>query len=236
MKHAVPAAAMMLAALGGCAAPFPPPAPAQQLLAAYPGPGKAEDVFRADDAACQAGAAQGVVAAPTPPAPRGPGLPRTVAPAAQPAPVPTAAVDDGDPGAPDPATLSPGQLYLRCMVARRNIVQPVAVANPVGYAYYAPYPIYAGYYDDLPWLYGGFFGLGLGFGFGRGYGYRGYGYRGYGYRHGGYRYGGGYGYRDSGFRGGRGFDGGHFGGDRSGGLRQGGFGGGHFGGHGGGRR
>ena len=217
-------AAVAVGALSGCAAPLPPPPPQQALLAAYPGQDKPEGAFRADDAACQAGAAQGVVAAPGPAPLRKGAAPRRIQPApAQPE------VDDGTgPGAPDLASLTPGQLYLRCMVARGNVVQPVAATNPVAYAYYAPYPVYA-FGDYSPWLYGGFFGFGLGYGgFYRGYGYGGYGYRGYGYRGYGYRgFGFRDGFRDGGFREGRGFEGGRggFGGERGGGgFRGGGFG------------
>ena len=70
--------------------------------------------------------------------------------------------------------------------------------SPPLYAYYQPYPLFVGYGDYYPFLYGGLyggFGGFYGFGYYHGFGYGGYrGYGGYGgYRHFGGGYGGGYG-------------------------------------------
>ena len=227
------------ASLAGCVAA---PPPVQPLLVAYPGPGKTEPLFHADDGLCRAAAAQPPLAgpgaaypgasAPAPYQPSGyqggpssqqmyaaqtygdfaqasPPPPQEPLPSTQPiAPPPNGAA--GQPLQTQPLqTLTPGQVYLRCMAERGNTITALAQQPQPLYGYYPAYPVYAvtgGYY---PWLYGGYFGFGYGFG---GFGFRdgfhgGYGY-GRGFEGGGYR--GGY---DGGFRGGEGgFRGGGYGG------------------------
>jgi hypothetical protein len=146
-----------------------------------------------------------------------PGPPLLVAYPAQGKPEPAFREDDtlcrtASGQTPAPGTeLSPGQIYLRCMASRGNIIQPVqgsqqvAYAQPATYAYDPPFPIYAAYDGYYPWLYGGYLGGGFGFG----------GYRG-GYDRGGYGA-----FRDGSFR-----DGGFHGGGFDGGFHGGGFGGG----------
>ena len=222
--------------LSGCVAPPPPPpvapvVPPQALLGAFPGPGKTEVSFRQDDAACQAAAARPY------PAPLA-GVPAPGAGGVQAGGEQPGAVrpGQGGPGQVGPGQVGPGQggdytpgmVYLRCMVVHGDTVQPVQASQPAVYAYYLPYPVYYGFGDYNPWLYGGAFDVAFfgGFygGFGRfGYGRFGYG-PGFGYRgFDGYRGGGGYG----------GFRGGDYGGFHGGG---GGFGGGFHGGGGGGFR
>jgi hypothetical protein len=178
----------LLTGMAGCTI-VPPPPPPQPLLVAYPGAGKDPGLFQQDDAFCKTASA-------SPPGPP-PGAPVGTPPGAEPAPgtVPQ---------------LTPGQVYLRCMAARGNVIQPLPQAAPPPlYAYYAPYPVYGVYGGSYPWLYGDYFAFGFGFG-----GYRGYGFRdnyfrgGYGgFRDGGFRDGG---FRDGGFRDGGGFRGGGF--------------------------
>lgn len=150
-------------ALSGCVVvPREPPPP--PLLVAYPGQGKTEAAFRADDVVCQAEAAAGRVNA-------------LVAVRSGAAPMVAAAEDL--------ATLPPGQVFLRCMAVRGNVVQPVLASAPVTVVYrsYPAYPVYAGFGDYYPWVYGGYGG----FGYTRGY--YGYAFRGGygGYRGGGWR-------------------------------------------------
>jgi hypothetical protein len=179
MRHVILlTAGVLLAGMTGCTI-VPPPPPPQPLLVAYPGPGKDPGLFQQDDAFCKQ-------ASTTPPAPQA-GAPGTP-PGAEPAPgtVPQ---------------LTPGQVFLRCMAARGNTIQPLPqAAPPPVYAYYAPYPVYGVYGGAYPWLYGDYFAFGLGYG-----GYRGYGFRDEYFRggYGGFREGGGF--RDGGgFRGGYG--------------------------------
>ena len=165
---------LLTGVLAGCVSPPPP-----QPLVAVPGPGKTDDAFRQDDAACRTVAAEPPPAQPS-------GTPASTAPATVQPPANAAP--------PAAEVLPPGAIYLRCMTARQNLVQPLAPAVPL-YAYNQPYPIYAGvgYGDPFIYNYGYPFGFGYGFGYGRfGYGgryfghYRGFGgYRGYGFR-GGY--------------------------------------------------
>lgn len=178
------------ALLGGCVAPPPPiaylPPPVQQPapLVAVPGPSKNQAAFQADDGFCRAEAARVPAAAANLP--------------------PPANADAMDPNAPVP----PGVVYLRCMTARGNQVQPLqAAAAPVLYAYPAAYPVYAGVDFGFPLFYDS------------SYIFSSYGRRFYGPYYGGfYRgYGGGF------YRGGYGRD---FGGYRGGGFRDGGRGGG----------
>ncbi len=175
-------AVLLTGVLAGCvAAPLPPPS---APLVAVPGPAKTEAEFRQDDAACRAAAA---------------GLP----PGApdQPTAAQVNAVQAN--AAPPPAeALPPGVAYLRCMTARRNLVQPLAPPVPL-YADYPAYPVYAGIGFGYPFFYDDVFALRFGYGFGR-FGY-GYGYRGYG----GYG-----GFRAGGYGGGFGHGGGRFGGRR----------------------
>lgn len=176
---------VLLAGLGlsGCVVTPPPP-----LLVAYPGPNKTEPLFRADDAACQGEAVRGpVVSAPAPAAASRPGGPVT--------PGNSVAVTS----AGEVPTLTPGIVYLRCMAMRDNVVQPLVTRSPtvVVYRNYPAYPVYSGFGDYYPWLYGGYGDLDY---YGRFGGYRGYGFRdGYAF-HDGFR--GHEGFRDGGFRGG----------------------------------
>ena len=199
MRRAVAWGAVLLTGvLAGCVAP-----PSPQPLVAEPGPGKTDDAFRQDDAACR------TVAVEPPPAQPG-GTPASTAPATVQPPANATPPTVGT--APVVETLPPGAVYLRCMTARQNLVQPLAPAAPL-YAYYQPYPIYAGVGYGYPFFYnygypnyGYPFGFGYGFGYGRfGYGgryfgpYRGFGgYRGYGFRGG---YGRGFGHGGFGHRG-----------------------------------
>ena len=215
--------AMLLGALGGCAEP-PPPPQSPPLLVAYPGPTKTTAQFQADDAVCRSAASHpaGAIAS-------GPGSPMRAPTTSGGNETPSSATPDPAApqlaGTPPTPPSTPGTVYLQCMAAHYNIVQPVAPDVPVAYTYYDPYPVYLGFGDYYPFLYGGYFGFGY---FGRYGGYRGFhGYRGgYGFRDGfGYR--GGYGFRDGGFRNGGGFHDG-------GGFHEGGFGGGSHGGFAGG--
>ncbi len=138
----------LVGGLTGCVvAPLPP----QQIpLVAVPGPAKTDVVFRQDDLACRAAA---VELPPDAPAPARP------APTAQGTTSPAAAVSSPDALPPMP----PAVIYLRCMENRGNIVQPMAPAYasgpPVVYGYYPGYPVYAGFGDTYPWLYGDSFGF-----------------------------------------------------------------------------
>ena len=156
---------VVVGVLSGCVQ-VPPVPPA--MLVAYPGQGRTEAVFRTDDAACQGEAARWGAAAG--------------------APVAAGEAVEG---------LSPGQVYLRCMAMRGNVVQPMVASMPAAVVYrsYLAYPVYSGFGDYSPWLYGGYGGFGY---YGRFGGYRGfYGNReGYGFRGG---------FREGGFRGGDGF-------------------------------
>lgn len=172
---------MLMAGLAGCVAPQPQNVP----LVALPGPAKMEAEFRQDDTTCRAAS----VTLPAEPAAR----------TAQPTPGTAQPAPGAAQAAPEQG-FSPGMLYLRCMAARGNTVEPLAPVRPVLYGYYAPYPVWVGYGGlYYPWLYGNYIGVGFyGGGFyGGGWG----GYRGYGH---GY-YGGGF--RSEGFHGG-GFHGG----------------------------
>lgn len=183
------AATAVLAGLTGCVAPVAPP-PAPLPLIAIPGPGKTEQMFRQDDAACRADAAA---------------LPFGADPASPSAIAPPTADQTGasaDQATPPPSdNPNPVDVYLRCMAAHHDVVRPLTVARPGVYDYYGAfgYPLYAGY---DPFLYDGFYGFGF---YGGCCGYR-YG----GYRFGGYRGGGG-GFRGGGGggRGGGGGGGGH---------------------------
>lgn len=194
-------AATVVLALGGCATPPPPPPP---LLVAYPGPTKTTADFQADDTACRGLAAQ-------PPGPPQPALTGRSSAAAAESRVPQSSPpnpnDAQQAGTPPQSPSTPGSIYLQCMAARYNIVQPIEPDVPVAYAYYNPYPVYLGYGDYYPFLYGSYFGVGY---FGRYGGYRGFhGYRGgYGF-HNGFGYRGGYGFGGGGYHGG-GFHGGGF--------------------------
>jgi hypothetical protein len=140
-------AAAALIALPGCTVvPLPPPPPAP--LVALPGPGKTEAAFRQDDAACRADAAS------LPP------------PGAQPGPVGQATLPQMGAPAQEPAAPPPGAVYLSCMAAHNDVVQPLPAAPPLvygvyypGYPFYPPYPLYA--YAGYPWLYDGYFGFGV---------------------------------------------------------------------------
>ena len=179
--------------LAGCVVAPPPvaylPPPVQQPapLVAVPGPNKNQAAFQADDRSCRAEADRVPASAANVPPPANP--------------------DSMDPNAPVP----PGVVYLRCMTARGNQVQPLqAAAAPVLYAYPAAYPVYAGVGFGFPLFYDSPFIFGV------------YGRRYYGPYYGGF-YGG---YRGGYYRGGYGRD---FGGYRGGGFREGGFRGGGFG-------
>ena len=167
-------AALALVGVTGCTVIPPPPPP----LVALPGPTKTQASFAQDDVVCRVAAGQAQPAAVAPRAP--PAQPAT--PAASTAPL--------APGSAAPLPLTPGELYLRCMASRNNVIQPLAVVRPAFYGFYDAYPVYAGFGDYYPFLYGGYFG-----------GYYG-GFRGgyYGGFHGGF--GGGYG--GGGFHGGGG--------------------------------
>ena len=195
----------LLSALGGCvlAPPLPPP-PAP--LIALPGPGKTQAQFTADDASCRAAAdatpieGLAVSVQPTPGEPP-PGKPPSGTSAAVPAP--------GSPGGqPQTILVTPGMVYLRCMTAHNDAIQPLAPIHPVFYGYYPAYPIYAGFGDYYPFLYGDWIGFGY---WGGGWGFRGDGFRDGGFREGGFR--------GDGFRGG-GFGGGGFRGGGGGGFRR----------------
>jgi len=171
------AAALLSGGLAGCTVAQPPPQPAP--LVAVPGPAKAEAEFRQDDTACRAAA---VVLPPNPSAAAQPGA----APVSSTKPADQAVAQTQD--APPP-----GLVYLRCMEARHNIVEPLTPVQPAPYGYYASYPIY----DRSPYYYGGspfFFGS---FGFyGGGYrrhygGYNHHGFHGGGFHGGGFGHGGG---------------------------------------------
>lgn len=173
----------LAALLAGCtAASQSPPQPVP--LVAIPGPAKTEAQFHADDTACRAAAVTLPASAPAQPA---------------------AGQDQAQGDAAAALAMPPGVIYLRCMAARQNTIEPLAPAPPVLYSYYPAYPIYAGAGFGFPGFYNdfgafGFYGAGFG-GFYGGYGYR--GHRDYGFRDGGFRGGG--------FHGG-GFHGGGFGG------------------------
>lgn len=173
---------MLLTGLGGCVLPPPLPLPPPPLVA-LPGPGKTEAQFQADDGACRAEADR------APPS-------ETIT-LSQPTNPPT--------GAPAPTAMqptvqmTPGMIYLRCMVAHQNVVQPLAPVHPVYYGFYPAYPIYYGFGDSYPWLYGGPFGFGFYGGGFYGRGFHGGGFREGGFHEGGFRGGGG---REGGFRGG----------------------------------
>ena len=168
-------------ALSGCVAAPIPVAPGNIPVVAIPGPTKTEAEFRQDDLTCRA------AAVPLPPNPTSP----------------TAS----QPAAAQQPEYPPGVAYLRCMASRQNTIEPYSIAQPVVYAYYPAYPIYAGIGYGYPYYYGGY----ASFGFYRLYGGGRYfafhdGYRG-GFRDGGYHGGG---FRDGGYRGfGGGFRGGH---------------------------
>ena len=187
-------AVLLTGVLAGCVAPPPP-----QPLVSVPGPGKTDDAFRQDDAACRAVA----VAPPAQPI----GTPASTAPATVQPSANAAPPTEGT--TPVVEILPPGAVYLRCMTARQNLVQPLAPAVPL-YAYYQPYPVYAGVGYGYPF----FYGYGYPFGFGYGFGYGRFGYEGRYFGH----YRGFGGYRDYGFRGGYGRGFGH------GGFGHGGFG------------
>jgi hypothetical protein len=162
---------VLLTGMAGCTiVPLPPPP--QPMLVAYPGPGKDPGLFQQDDSFCKTAS----VSPPAPPPGSG-----------------AAPYQGVDPAPGTMPLLTPGQVYLRCMAARGNTIQPLPQAAPPPlYAYYAPYPVYGVYGGSYPWLYGGYFGFGLGYG-----GYRGYGFRDDYFRggfHDGYRggYGGGF--------------------------------------------
>ena len=163
-------AALLLAGLSGCVVAPLPQAPLP--LVAVPGSAKTAAAFQQDDTACRAEAA-------SPAAPAAPGQPSAPAQGGQ---------------SQDEAA-SAGGVYLHCMEARNNVVQPIAVARPAVYGYYPYYGPYGGY-GPYPWLYDGyypgFYGI-YGFyggyygwhgGYGYGYGFHG-GYGGYGGGHGG---------------------------------------------------
>ena len=211
--------AAILAGLTGCVA-APPPVYSPPPLVAVPGPAKTQAQFTQDDGACRAEAGQAAQTSQPQPAP---GQVQGVAPGQSQAQQPTSPssgyassgqVANAPAGAQQAAGQAPpGLVYLRCMSARNNLVEPLPTAAPPAYAYYVPDPLYP-YGDYAPFLYSGY---GFGFfggccygGFREGY-YRGGGFGGFG----GYR-GGGFGdFRDGGFGGGRGgggFHGGGFGG------------------------
>ncbi len=156
-------AVLLTGVLAGCVAPPPPPPP----LVAVPGPGKTDDAFRQDDAACRTVAAEPPPAQPV-------GTPASTAPAATEAQA--NAVPSTTGAAPAVGTLPPGAVYLRCMTARQNLVQPLAPAVPL-YAYYQPYPIYAGVGFGCPFCYDNGYPVGFGYGLGLGFGRLGYGGR-----------------------------------------------------------
>ena len=182
-KSAAWGALLLTGVSAGCVAP-PPPLPP---LVAVPGLGKTDEAFRQDDAACRTVAAE-------PP----PGQPASTAPAT------AGQANASAETAFTVETLPPGAIYLRCMTARQNQVQPLAPAVPL-YAYYQPYPIYAGIGFGDPFFYDYGYPFGFRYGFGFGYGRFGYGRFGYGGRYFGH-YGGYGGYR--GFGGYRGYGGG----------------------------
>ncbi len=190
------AVVLLVGGLAGCVAPPPPPQPLP--LVAVPGPTKTEVQFRQDDVTCRAAAVELPPGAPAQPT------------AAQPASV--KGQTPANSAVAPAAALPPGVLYLRCMTARQNTVEPLAPLAPVVYGYYPAYPIYAGVGFGFPWFYDDAVAFGFhGGGYGR-FGYGGYrGYRGYGFREGGFR------------------DGGH----HHGGFGHGGYSGGGFGGRGG---
>ncbi len=199
----------LLAGLTGCY--VPPPPPPQVPLVAIPGPSKTQAQFQQDDAACRTAAAAPASAPQANSFTNGSSAVNNVAGQASSA-NPSTSPLTGSAGQLQPTgdQMPPGAVYLRCMVSRANIVQPLATQPPPLYAFYPQYPIYVGFGDTYPWLYDGF---GYGGFYGGFYG----GYRGY---RGGYGYGG---FRDGGFRDG-GFGGGGFrGGDgfgRGGGFRR----------------
>jgi len=137
-------AVMLLGGLAGCVAPTPPP------LVAVPGPAKTDAAFRQDDAACRAVAA-------------------ALPPVAAPSPVSqhtAAASTNGQaavqPAAAEPLATPPRVVYLNCMTAHNNAAVPLPRVQPA-YVGYPAYPVYAGFGDYYPWLYGndvvGFYGF-----------------------------------------------------------------------------
>lgn len=180
------AALVLSGGLAGCTAAAPPLQPAP--LVAVPGPTKTEAEFHQDDTACRAAAAL----------PANPSTPSTRPAAAS---TPTAVPSNGQAANAIAGQVQeappPGLVYLRCMEARQNTVQPLVPAQPVLYGYYAPYPIYDSYpfyYRSYPFFYGGF---GVGFfsgGYGRHYGgfhhhgFHGGGFHGGGFGHGGFHH------------------------------------------------
>ena len=165
--------ALLLTSLGGCVG-IPVPAP-QQPYVAVPGPGKTEAVFHTEDVACRNASA---------------GAPYVPQSQYGQAPAPAAAPTQGA------AQVPPGVIYLQCMEAHNNMIQPLAPSAPPLYGYVPAYPVYAAYGYRYDYGYP-FYGVGFGF---YGGGFRG----GYGGYYGGYR---------GGFEGGyRGGYGGRFGG------------------------
>ena len=143
---------VMLGTLAGCVLPPPVPPPAPPLVA-LPGSGKTQAQFQADDAECRT-AANNVP------------INGQAVPASPPAASTPAQAGAAPPAAPQVVIVTPGMVYLRCMTSHSNTVQALAPVHPAFYGYYAPYPIYAGFGDYYPWLYGD----GIGFGFYGGYG------------------------------------------------------------------
>lgn len=160
----------LLAGLAGCVGQ--PDPQLQQPLVAVPGAAKPEAEFRADDSACR------TLAAETPVNPQQ----STVAGSS--AALTSTSADKELVAQPIPnqvGTIPAIAVYLRCMRARGNEIQPMTAPQSVLYGYYPAYSAYGGYggfyggpYDYYPYLFGDFggfggFGLYSGFGFGRGY-------------------------------------------------------------------
>jgi len=157
------AALLFSGGLAGCVTAPRPPQPAP--LVAVPGLTKTEAEFRRDDTVCRAAA---VVLPPNPTATQ----PSTAAAAA---PVKLESVKPAEVAQDAPP---PGLVYLRCMEARQNIIEPLAPAIPVYYSYYPAYPVYGG----SPFFFNSFVGFGFyGGHYGRHYG---------GFHHGGFGRGG----------------------------------------------
>ena len=102
---------LLALALAGCAATGPTPVP----LVAYPGPGKTAEAAGQDDEACHREAAAPATITPATITPANSGVPGGKA----------AGEAATGPAPPGPAgSILPGEVYLRCMEARGNILAP----------------------------------------------------------------------------------------------------------------
>jgi hypothetical protein len=161
------AVALALGAMDGCTV-VPPPPP----LVAIPGPSKTQAAFEQDDAACRATAFQ------APPVQAASGQAASnQAPSGQPGNAAAGHSTGGATMTPPAAALAsdtadpmpPGLAYLGCMATRNNIVEALPIAPPAFYGVAPAYPVYAGFGDYYPFLYGDSVGVGFYGGFGGGY-------------------------------------------------------------------